>query len=75
MERYIGVLKGMVSLMSDIEANLASKVITYELLNHLPLMSFSIQLVLTLDTMRSSLRHLLLRSGKITLSREFSTRS
>jgi hypothetical protein len=36
MERYIGVLKGMVSLMSDIDANLANKCITLEHLNHLP---------------------------------------
>lgn len=36
MERYIGVLKGMVSLMSNIDANLANKCITLEHLNHLP---------------------------------------
>jgi hypothetical protein len=36
MERYIGELKGMVGLMSNMDANLANKVITAEHLNHLP---------------------------------------
>jgi len=36
MERYIGELKGMVSQMSSIDANLAHKAIIAEHLNHLP---------------------------------------
>ena len=35
MERFIGVLKGMVSLMSNIDMNLANRVVTLEHLNHL----------------------------------------
>ncbi|KUJ07421.1 uncharacterized protein LY89DRAFT_366556 [Mollisia scopiformis] len=36
MERYIGVLKGMVSLMSNMGMDLANRVITKERLDHLP---------------------------------------
>ena len=36
MERYIGVLKGIVSLMSNIDTNLANKVLISEHLNYLP---------------------------------------
>lgn len=36
MERYIGVLKGMVSLMSNIDADLANKALISEHLNHIP---------------------------------------
>lgn len=36
MERYIGVLKDMVSLRSNIDKDLANKVTTFEHLNHLP---------------------------------------
>ena len=36
IERYIGVLKGMVSLMSNINADLANKALISEHLNYLP---------------------------------------
>jgi hypothetical protein len=36
MERYIGVLKSKVSLMSNIDMDLANRVLTMENLNHLP---------------------------------------
>ena len=36
MERYIGTLKSMVNLMSNIDGNLANRAITLEHLNHLP---------------------------------------
>ena len=36
MKQYIGVLKGIVSLMSNIDANLANKVLISEHLNYLP---------------------------------------
>lgn len=36
MERYIGTLKSMVSLMSNIDKDLSNRVITMEFLNHLP---------------------------------------
>jgi hypothetical protein len=36
MERYIGLIKGLVVLMSNIDMNIAHRMITVEHLNHLP---------------------------------------